>query len=102
MQLRAMYQVTLSYLPEITVSYDGGMMIEILAIVCRCMTTLIVMSMNDSCFFVFGIIANSCAGSADLPITRLRRCRRIVDEYIVNETATRLTMCSITRRFFYN
>lgn len=61
------------------------MLIEIFAIIGGSVTAVIVVPMSDNRILVFGVPVDSCAGSSDLGIARLRRVWRIVDHDIVNE-----------------
>lgn len=79
------FQYLRCYQPEVTVSYDGAMIIEILAIVGRGVSTLIIMTMYHNDILVFGIPRNSIAGPSDLAVASLRWRRRVIEYDVVHK-----------------
>jgi len=66
------------------------MMIQFLTVVGRGVSTLIVVPMYDDNLLILGVTGHSITRSANFPVAPLRGRRRIVDHYIVHESAMRI------------
>jgi len=66
------------------------MVIQLLAVVGGGVSTLVVVPMYDDDLLILGVTGRSITRSTDFPVASLRGRRRIVDHYIVHESAMRI------------